>query len=947
MKKPYPITWPFDPTTAEAIDTSFDILFRDLSGLTTDSEVVLSVPKGGTGLGAWGVGDLVYAKAIHELAGLPDVAVGKVLLSGGVKAAPAYGKVDLTAHVTNTLPIANGGTGQVTAVLAFNALSPLTARGDLLTHAATNNVRLPKGSAGTVLTMGADDPAWSTHAVLSLSHTDTTAAAVVRGDLVIGSGASPNTKWTRLAKGDAGKVLTMGADEPGWAVTGLPAAHSILSAYHGDTTPAAVQRGDLIAGVGASPTWARLAKGTAYQLLAMGADEPAWMDPGIFRTGRDYYLWEATADIPVGTPYDRLHITPPSETQQDDYADCVGGGGGTFGAEVLIESYVTDAGDPAVLTVPAGKWDFHFYTYLDTHVGDSRLVWKLYSCATGGGSEVLIFSKTADTLILSTNSGAPTEIVNEYYAATPHSMVAITDRLVLKVYAQTSSNQTRRVHYLHSGTVYASHVGAPFLGASAVLHNFLSATHPDTTPASPTRGDLIIASGATPTWARLAKGTSAYVLTMGADEPAWSAIPTQTSKLLSATHTDTTADDVVRGDLIIGSTATPKWTRLAKGDAGKVLTMGADEPAWAVLPTVAPADAQYVVLAVNGTLTQERVLTGTANQITVTDNGAGSTVVLSLPQNIHSGATPSFTGLTLTADMSIHRAATTDAAYASWVVSETWARYVVGADGLMYWGGGAGAYDVNLRRGAAGRLDLAGNLTITGGGQALSVTGVADSGPAVIDNAGASGHSYGLLVRGGDGWNPSLRVQARDQTSNLLNVYENGVVVHNQIFFSTIAGGELDTNLYRAGANQLKTDDDFFCNTLTMAGDSWPWVDVSFSAGDFTASGSMTWTVGSGDVVTFAYRKIGKHMTVAIQLTATTVGGTPDTYLYITIPAGATAAKQVSNIAWCQLGVGLGFFCNLEVTAGGTVIRAFRVGGTWDTGTNTHDLMGEITFPIQ
>lgn len=58
----------------------------------------------------------------------------------------------------------------------------------------------------------------------------------------------------------------------------------------------------------------------------------------------------------------------------------------------------------------------------------------------------------------------------------------------------------------------------------------------------------------------------------------------------------------------------------------------------------APTDASYVTLGTNGTLTNERVLTGTANQITVTDNGAGSTVVLSTPQDIHTAATPTFAG---------------------------------------------------------------------------------------------------------------------------------------------------------------------------------------------------------------------------------------------------------------------------------------------------------------
>jgi len=55
----------------------------------------------------------------------------------------------------------------------------------------------------------------------------------------------------------------------------------------------------------------------------------------------------------------------------------------------------------------------------------------------------------------------------------------------------------------------------------------------------------------------------------------------ETHDILSATHGDTTADGAERGDIIIGSTATPKWTRLAKGTVTHVLTMGADEPGWA------------------------------------------------------------------------------------------------------------------------------------------------------------------------------------------------------------------------------------------------------------------------------------------------------------------------------------------------------------------------------
>lgn len=59
----------------------------------------------------------------------------------------------------------------------------------------------------------------------------------------------------------------------------------------------------------------------------------------------------------------------------------------------------------------------------------------------------------------------------------------------------------------------------------------------------------------------------------------------------------------------------------------------------------APTDAQYVTLALDGDLSAERTLAGTANQITLTDGGANSTITLALPQDYDTGATPTLGGL--------------------------------------------------------------------------------------------------------------------------------------------------------------------------------------------------------------------------------------------------------------------------------------------------------------
>jgi hypothetical protein len=50
--------------------------------------------------------------------------------------------------------------------------------------------------------------------------------------------------------------------------------------------------------------------------------------------------------------------------------------------------------------------------------------------------------------------------------------------------------------------------------------------------------------------------------------------------LLSATHTDTLAASVVRGDILVGN-ATPKWARLAKGTSGYFLKSDGTDTAWA------------------------------------------------------------------------------------------------------------------------------------------------------------------------------------------------------------------------------------------------------------------------------------------------------------------------------------------------------------------------------
>lgn len=82
--------------------------------LTTQVSGTLPVANGGTDIVSYAVGDILYASGTTTLAKLADVATGNVLISGGVTTAPSWGKVALTTHISGTLPVANGGTGQTT-----------------------------------------------------------------------------------------------------------------------------------------------------------------------------------------------------------------------------------------------------------------------------------------------------------------------------------------------------------------------------------------------------------------------------------------------------------------------------------------------------------------------------------------------------------------------------------------------------------------------------------------------------------------------------------------------------------------------------------------------------------------------------------------------------------------------------------------------------------------
>jgi hypothetical protein len=123
-----------------------------------------------------------------------------------------------------------------------------------------------------------DPPAGAAHDLLSATHSDTLADNVEAGDIIIGN-ATP--KWARLAKDSDGKILTLVSGLPAWADAAGGSAHNLLSATHTDTSAASVVRGDIIVG-NSTPAWARVAKGSNDTILRSDGTDPSWTDPKRF-----------------------------------------------------------------------------------------------------------------------------------------------------------------------------------------------------------------------------------------------------------------------------------------------------------------------------------------------------------------------------------------------------------------------------------------------------------------------------------------------------------------------------------------------------------------------------------------------------------------------------------------------------------------------------------------
>jgi hypothetical protein len=125
------------------------------------------------------------------------------------------------------------------------------------------------------------------------------------------------------------------------------------------------------------------------------------------------------------------------------------------------------------------------------------------------------------------------------------------------------------------------------------------------------------------------------------------------------------------------------------------------------------------------------------------------------------------------------------------------------------------------------------------------------------------------------------------------------------------------------------------------------WTTPAFNAADFTATGSMTWTVAAGDVITYAYFIAGKIMFLIFSIGTTTVGGTLSYGLTIKVPGGKTIAKSTQIMIQANNNGAVAAGYAVLSAAGTTFSIALLAGGNWAASTNNTDVHGSFVFEIQ
>lgn len=140
-----------------------------------------------------------------------------------------------------------------------------------------------------------------------------------------------------------------------------------------------------------------------------------------------------------------------------------------------IASFITDAGDPNLLEIPAGNWNFESYFSASSGGGSPTFYVELYK-VNSGGTATLIASNSANPELISFGT-----TIAPYFSslAVPTTVLALTDRLAVRYYVtpegRTITLHTEGPHLCQIITTFTTGLTA-LNGLTAQVQNFAVGT---------------------------------------------------------------------------------------------------------------------------------------------------------------------------------------------------------------------------------------------------------------------------------------------------------------------------------------------------------------------------------------------------------------------------------------------------------------------------------------
>src|SRR4030095_7812895 len=125
------------------------------------------------------------------------------------------------------------------------------------------------------------------------------------------------------------------------------------------------------------------------------------------------------------------------------------------------------------------------------------------------------------------------------------------------------------------------------------------------------------------------------------------------------------------------------------------------------------------------------------------------------------------------------------------------------------------------------------------------------------------------------------------------------------------------------------------------------WIDVAFSAGDFTANGAMTCTAAAGDIIVDRFRISGRSMTYSFQYNTMTLGGVANTTIIRAIVGGYTVASASQQPNAVNDNVGTAETGKCFVLAAGTSLNFRRAANAnWTLGADVAGVFGVLNLEL-